>query len=347
MREVPYNDSNSPITGWQVSWQQNGGSTVANAWSAKVSGDNPYTATDMGWNGALAPLASVKFGFQGTGNDSTGTILGCVAEGDDSGSSRSSAYSSSSSSSSGSSSSSISSSSISSSSSSSVAGLYPNYNTSPVAADMTGMESTAVDMASRITLGWNIGNTLETIGGENAWGNPMISNSLIALVKQNGFDAIRIPASWDQYANQTTAAIGADWLDRVKDVVALCLENDMPVILNIHWDGGWLENNITPEKQVENNAKQRAFWQQMATHLRDFDERLMFAGSNEPNVDDAEQMAVLMSYQQTFVDAIRETGGKNAYRILVIQGNATHRTTFRWRSGLTFTIARLLAQIRD
>lgn len=201
--------------------------------------------------------------------------------------------------------------------------MYPNYNTNPIAPDNTGMDSTAIDMASRISLGWNIGNTLEAIGGETAWGNPMVSNQLIQLVKQNGFDAIRIPASWDQYSNQTSAAIDPAWLDRVKEVVTLCLDNDMPVILNIHWDGGWLENNITPEKQAENNAKQRAFWQQIATHLRDFDERLMFAGSNEPNVDNTEQMAVLMSYHQTFVDAVRETGGRNAYRILVVQGPST------------------------
>jgi endoglucanase len=188
---------------------------------------------------------------------------------------------------------------------------------------MTGMSSTATQMASRIRLGWNIGNTMEAIGGETAWGNPMVSNELIQLVKQSGFDSIRIPASWNQYANQTTAKIDDAWLNRVKEVVQICMDNDMPTILNIHWDGGWLENNVTPESQVANNAKQRAFWQQIATHLRDFDERLMFAGANEPNVDTAQQMAVLLSYHQTFIDAVRETGGRNAYRILAVQGPNT------------------------
>lgn len=185
------------------------------------------------------------------------------------------------------------------------------------------MNSTAVEIADQISLGWNIGNTLEAIGGETAWGNPMITNELIQLVKQNGFDAIRLPTSWNQYANQTTAEIDASWLDRVKQVVQYCVDNDMHVILNIHWDGGWLENNVTPEMQEENNAKQKAFWQQIATHLRDFDEHLMFASANEPNVETAEQMGVLLSYHQTFVDAVRATGGKNAYRVLVVQGPNT------------------------
>jgi endoglucanase len=219
--------------------------------------------------------------------------------------------------------SSSSSSSSSSSGSSGGSPVYPDYNTNPIAPDLTGMDSTATQMASRIKLGWNIGNTLEATGGETAWGNPMVSNELIQLVKASGFDAIRIPASWDQYANQDTAEIDVNWLNRVKEVVQYCVDNDMPVILNIHWDGGWLENNVTTESQVANNAKQRAFWQQIATHLRDFDERLMFAGANEPNVDTAQQMAVLLSYHQTFIDAVRETGGRNAYRILVVQGPNT------------------------
>jgi aryl-phospho-beta-D-glucosidase BglC (GH1 family) len=202
--------------------------------------------------------------------------------------------------------------------------LYPSYNTSPLPPDATGMPSTATELAAKIKLGWNIGNSLEAIGSETAWGNPLITPELIQLVKQNGFNAIRIPSSWDQYMeNSSTAKIKQSWLDRVKQVVQFSVDNGMYVVLNIHWDGGWLENNVTPAKQIENNAKQKAFWEQIATHLRDFDEHLMFAGTNEPNVDNPTQMAVLNSYLQTFVDAVRSTGGRNSYRVLVVQGPST------------------------
>nr|WP_321412317.1 cellulase family glycosylhydrolase [uncultured Carboxylicivirga sp.] len=204
------------------------------------------------------------------------------------------------------------------------AGLYPDYNTTPIAPDQTGMESSALQLASKIKIGWNIGNTLEAIGGETAWGNPMVTEELIKLVKSNGFNAIRIPCSWNQYLeNAETAKIKSVWLDRVKEVVKYCVDNDMYAVLNIHWDGGWMENNCTIEAQYENNAKQKAFWQQIATHLRDFDEHLIFAGANEPNVENETQMNVLMSYHQTFIDAVRATGGKNAYRVLVVQGPST------------------------
>lgn len=204
-------------------------------------------------------------------------------------------------------------------------GLYPNYNTDPIADDTTGMMSTAVEIAAQINLGWNIGNSLEAIGGETAWGNPVVTKDLIDLVKQNGFNAIRIPCSWNQnLANSETAEIKEEWLNRVKEVVQYCVDNDMYTILNIHWDGGWLENNCTTDKQEENNAKQKAFWEQIATYLRDFDEHLLFASANEPNVDNATEMSVLNSYHQTFIDAVRSTGGKNAYRTLVVQGPKTN-----------------------
>lgn len=201
--------------------------------------------------------------------------------------------------------------------------LYPSYNTSPKIGDATGMKSTAVQLAAKINMGWNIGNTMEAIGGETAWGNPKVTNDLIKQVKQSGFNAIRIPCSWNQYADKNTAKIQDAWLNRVKEVVQYCVNNDVYVILNIHWDGGWLENNCTPDKKDSVNDKQKAFWEQIATTFRDFDEHLIFAGANEPNVDNAAQMDVLLSYHQTFINAVRSTGGRNRYRVLVVQGPGT------------------------
>lgn len=200
---------------------------------------------------------------------------------------------------------------------------FPNYNINPLAPDITGMGSTAAQLAKRIHLGWNIGNTMEAIGDETAWGNPRITSELISLVKDSGFDSIRLPVSWNEYADQSTAKIDDAWMMRVKEVVQICMEHNLTVLVNIHWDNGWLENNVNRESQNAVNAKQKALWQQIATEFRDFDERLMFASANEPSVEDAEQMRVLLSYHQTFVDTVRSTGGKNAYRILVVQGPKT------------------------
>ena len=239
-----------------------------------------------------------------------------------------------------------------SSASSSVAtvSLYPSYNTKPIAADATGVGSTAVQLASKIRLGLNIGNTLEATGGksETYWGNPKITKEFITFVKQSGFNAVRLPTSWDQYSNQATAEIEASWLSRVKEVVQYCVDNDLYVIVNIHWDGGWLENNVKVTKQAQNNAKQKAFWEQIATQLRGFDEHVIFASANEPNVETAEEMAVLLSYHQTFVDTVRATGGKNANRVLIVQGPSTdiEKTNKLWTQLPTDTLKdKLMAEV--
>ncbi|WP_081155073.1 glycoside hydrolase family 5 protein [Niastella vici] len=200
---------------------------------------------------------------------------------------------------------------------------YPSYNTNPLPPDPTGMSGNAVQLASKIKLGINIGNTLEAIGGETAWGNPQITKSYIDFIKQSGFNAVRIPCSWDQYANASTAEIQAQWLDRVKQVVQYCIDDSLYAILNIHWDGGWLDNNITTQAQASVNAKQKAFWEQIATKMRDFDEHLLFASANEPPVENATQMNILLSYHQTFINAVRSTGGRNTYRVLVVQAPST------------------------
>jgi endoglucanase len=195
-------------------------------------------------------------------------------------------------------------------------------STDSVPPDPTGMSNDAVQVAAKIKMGINIGNTLEAIGGETAWGNPKVTKAFIDLARQSGFNAIRIPCSFDQYAN-TSNVIRAEWLARVKEVVQYCIDDSMYAILNIHWDGGWLENNVNTAKQDGVNAKQKSYWTQIATALRDFDEHLVFASANEPNASDAIQMNVLLSYHQTFIDAVRSTGGHNRYRVLIVQGPNT------------------------
>ncbi len=205
------------------------------------------------------------------------------------------------------------------------ASIYPSYNTSPIPPDASGMSSNAVQLAAKMKLGWNIGNTFESPGGETGWGSPVITEDFIKYVKENGFNAIRLPCAWDWHHvdNRTTAKINEAWLARVKEVIGYCVDNDIYVLLNIHWDGGWLDENLNKTMQDSINAKQKAYWEQIATAMRDFDEHLMFASANEPPAHNAEEMEVLLSYHQTFIDAVRSTGGRNSHRVLVVQGPST------------------------
>jgi endoglucanase len=209
--------------------------------------------------------------------------------------------------------------------------IYPSYNTAPIAPDASGMSSTATQLIAKIKLGINLGNTLE-LKGVNA--DPTEAN--IKFIKQMGFNAVRIPCGWDYVGgakDSPTSKINPAYVAKVKQVVQWCVENDLYVFVNIHWDGGWLEskkkmdgttesNNYNPASSRKDsvNAKQKALWQQIATSLRDFDEHLMFASANEPNAETAAEMEILLTYHKTFIDAVRSTGGRNTYRTLIVQG---------------------------
>lgn len=181
----------------------------------------------------------------------------------------------------------------------------------------------ATQIANEMTIGWNIGNSLEVPDGETAWGNPMVTQQLIDVVYDAGFNTIRIPCAWNSHADQATLEIDTSWLARVKEVVDYGYAHKMYVVLNSHWDNGWLEENPFYSMQAEVNKKQSTYWTQIANYFKDYDEHLLFAGTNEVHADyndpTAEYIEVQQSYLQTFVDAVRATGGNNASRTLIVQ----------------------------
>ena len=186
-----------------------------------------------------------------------------------------------------------------------------------------GMTLSAQEWTRDVVMGWNLGNSLECPYTETEWGNPKTTKAMIHAVAEAGFNAIRIPVRWINHVNNTTDMIvNADWLARVKEVVDWCLEENMYVIINSHHEE-WYDRNPYYSKQEENNRMLAALWTCIATYFRDYDQRLIFAGTNETTVNwaapTAEQQAVQNSYNQTFVDAVRETGGKNYYRNIVVQ----------------------------
>lgn len=59
------NDTSTPINGWSVNWSYSDGSTRTGGWNANISGNNPYTATNVGWNNQINPGQTIEFGVQG------------------------------------------------------------------------------------------------------------------------------------------------------------------------------------------------------------------------------------------------------------------------------------------
>ena len=184
-----------------------------------------------------------------------------------------------------------------------------------------------------VVMGWNLGNSLEASDSETGWGNPLTTKDMIHAVKSQGFNAIRIPVRWGQHCNMTTMDIDATWLARVKEIVGWCLDEDLLVVINTHHDT-WLEHYPTLAKKEELNTKLKKLWTSIANAFKDYDGRLAFAGTNEVNPEGnwnltptQENYDVQNSFNQTFVDAVRATGGNNLKRNLIVQ-------TFRCNPGL-------------
>ncbi len=165
------------------------------------------------------------------------------------------------------------------------------------------------------TYGFNLGNTFEA-----TWGFPSPTQAVFISAANAGFNAVRIPCAWNFNADPLTYQINPAYMAQVRQSVDWAIAAGMHVMLNIHWDGGWMENNIGTSVDPIINAKLQSYWTQIATTFASYGNRLLFAGANEPNVHSLAEFNTLMAYYQTFISAVREAGGNNAGRWLVLQG---------------------------
>jgi len=171
--------------------------------------------------------------------------------------------------------------------------------------------TTALPMPTR---GFNLGNSLEAM-----WGYAFPSQAVYTAAANAGFNAVRIPCAWVTNSD-ATGKIDPAYMAKVKQAVDYSIAAGMYVVINDHWDGGWFENHIGDTVDPAVDAQMRNLWTQIATAFAGYDNHLLFAAANEPNVYKPAHMATVAKYYQTFVDAVRGAGGKNTSRWLVLQG---------------------------
>jgi endoglucanase len=207
---------------------------------------------------------------------------------------------------------------------------------------------TTMELVKDMGLGINLGNTFEAwspwLGAnasvndhETSWGSPTITREMIRGYKNSGFNTVRVPVAWsvrmtgDQAGG--TYTIDAAWMNRVQEVVDWILDEDMYVILNIHWDGGWWER--FPTDSTECMRKFQRIWTQVGERFMSYGDRLIFASLNEEGGwndvwnqwsgqgDRARSYGLLHAINQAFVNLIRSQGGNNPNRHLQVQGYKT------------------------
>ena len=207
--------------------------------------------------------------------------------------------------------------------------------------DATYVEESAASACKNMRLAWNLGNTLDSNGAwignnqasekyETAWGQPVTKPELMAFLKQQGFNAVRVPVTWWQHVDANDN-IDESWMQRVQEIADYVISNDMYCIINIHHDCGsgdtqWLRAHSDASQFDAINARFVKFWQQIATRFIGYDQRLLFEGYNEmldekntwTEPKNASSYETVNKFAQSFVNTVRATGGNNATRNLIV-----------------------------
>lgn len=209
-----------------------------------------------------------------------------------------------------------------------------------------------MELVRDMGIGINLGNTFESCPNwyeedwiakwtegkpqnyETAWGSPEITKEMIEGIAKEGFGVLRIPVAWsNMMAHDGTYTINAEYDARVHEIVDWTLESGMYAIINIHWDGGWV--NKFPDDKEESMKRYTHMWEQIADSFKDYDDYLMFESQNEElgwesiwnpwgdGTGKAESYALCNEINQVFVDTIRSSGGNNPKRHLLISGYNT------------------------
>jgi endoglucanase len=210
----------------------------------------------------------------------------------------------------------------------------------PPTTDPSGMQD-AVQIAAAMRFGWNLGNSLDAVGGETAWGNPMVTPTLIKAIADAGFKVVRVPVTWVMHFGAgPTFTIDAAYMSRVEEIVKYVLDAGMYAIINVHHDGAeggtgeWLSlrDKASGMASAANDmAVQQQFvalWKQIATHFAAHSDKLLFESMNEIKVGydkpDPSYYKTINALNQVFVDTVRASGGNNMGRSLVVPGYNTN-----------------------
>jgi endoglucanase len=186
----------------------------------------------------------------------------------------------------------------------------------------------AIQIVNDMGIGWNLGNTFDCYSTFEKmktpdqqitlWGNVIPTKKMLLSIKKYGFKTIRFPVTWLHFMDNNNQ-VDINWMSRVKEVVKWIVKEKMYCILNLQHDGvngNWLSEGIT----VKN--KYIALWKQIANEFKSFNEYLIFESMNEVEYKIGKQndFITLLTLTQDFVNTVRNTGGKNVDRLLLISG---------------------------
>lgn len=209
----------------------------------------------------------------------------------------------------------------------------------------------AMVFVDKMGAGWNLGNCFDAsdctwlndeLAYESAWCGAKATKTLISSIKAAGFNTIRVPVSWHNHVD-ADFNISEVWMNRVKEVIDWCVDEDLYIIINVHHD---VEKGFYYPSKAEYAASEKymtAVWTQICDTFKNYDEKLIFEIINEPRLkgtnlewwyntpanppkEAEESLDCINKLNQVSLDVIRKSGGKNKKRYVLVGGYDTDGT---------------------
>ena len=186
----------------------------------------------------------------------------------------------------------------------------------------------AIEIVNDMGIGINLGNLFDCydISKEiktpndqlTLLGNSIPKKETIKKLKTSGIKTIRLPITWINFINET-GIVSTEWMNQVKEIVQLIINYNMYCIINVHHDGApgnWLSKGLDSKAQFD------LLWTQISNEFKDFDDHLIFEAMNEVEykIGDKYDYSTLLILTQSFIDIVRNSGGNNYERLLLIPG---------------------------
>ena len=206
-------------------------------------------------------------------------------------------------------------------------------------------QKSAIQTVNDMGIGYNLGKTFNifenldnnTITNNTLnyqlkmWGIILPTKAIINKIKKSGFKTIRLGVISTNSSDES-GKVSSEWILGIKEVIDWVINYNMYCILSVYYDGNFWRKKSNRNKYIN-------FWTQIAQEFMNIDEHLIFESMNEEyygflfesnDYQEKDYYYDFESYKnnilnstQDFIYIIRNSGGFNTQRLLVIPGLVT------------------------
>ena len=187
----------------------------------------------------------------------------------------------------------------------------------------------AIQLVSEMGIGYNLGNTYncciiseeDNIKNEqiNNWGTILPTRKQINQIKKYGFKTIRFQVIYNNLISESEK-IKSNWIIELKKIIDYIYNLNMYCILSIyHNDDFW------NSEEIKGLDKYINFWKEIANVFKNYDDYLIFESNHKLCFINI----TLLNVSQSFIDVIRNSGGLNTKRLLIIPKLSTELEIYR------------------